>query len=185
MTCGAGDVAPGVGDFTQPEEFASATPAALRALDLLSVSDLLIGPLQAIKFPLHGPGLRVAYNGQDAVVYTNDRALPRVFVVDRQQTVSGDGAALDAVTAPGFDGRGVAITENPVPGLPQASAATAPRGATATLRTYDPEHIVIDATTPDRGLLVLTDDFYPGWKATVDGHAAPCNAWTTCSGVSR
>ncbi len=57
-------VAPGVGDFTQPEEFAGATPAALRALSLLSVSDLLVGPLQAIKFPLHGPGLHVAYRGR-------------------------------------------------------------------------------------------------------------------------
>ena len=69
-------VAPGVGDFTQPEEFAVATPASLRALSLLSVSDLLVGPLQAIKFPLHGPGLHVAYRGQDGVVYANDRAPP-------------------------------------------------------------------------------------------------------------
>ena len=81
-------VAPGVGDFTQPEEFASSTPAALRALSLLSVSDLLVGPLQAIATPLHGPGLHVAYKGKDGVVYSNSNALPRVFVVDRQRTVA-------------------------------------------------------------------------------------------------
>jgi hypothetical protein len=165
-------VAPGVGAFTQPEEFASATPAALRALDLLSVSDLIVGPLQAIKAPLHGPGLSVAYRGPDAVVYANADALPRVFVVDHQETVNGDTAALDAVTAPGFDGRGVAITETPQPGLAQAAKAPSPPGATARLVSYQAEKIVIDATTPRSGMLVLTDDYYPGWTATVDGHPA-------------
>ncbi len=165
-------VAPGVGAFTQPEEFASATPASLRALNLLSVSDLIVGPLQAVKAPLHGPGLSVAYHGRDAVVYANANALPRVFVVDHQKTVNGDSAALDAVTAPGFDGRGVAITETAQPGLAQATAASPPAGATARLASYQAEKIVVDATTPRAGLLVLTDDYYPGWTATVDGHPA-------------
>ena len=114
-------VAPGVGDFTQPEEFASATPAALRALSLLSVSDLLVGPLQAIATPLHAPGLHVAYKGKDGVVYSNSNALPRVFVVDRQRTVAGDKAELAAVTAPGFNGRGVAVTDHPLPGIQQSA----------------------------------------------------------------
>jgi hypothetical protein len=167
-------VAPGVGDFTQPEEFASSTPAALRALNLLSVSDLLIGPLQAIATPLHGPGLHVAYKGKDGVVYSNSRALPRVFVVDRQSTVAGDQAALAAVTAPGFDGRDVAVTERAVSGIQQAGAtATAPAGAGARLASYGAQRVVIDATATDQSLLVLTDTVYPGWTATVDGKTAP------------
>jgi hypothetical protein len=165
-------VAPGVGALTEPEEFASATPASLRALDLLSVSDLLIGPLQAIRLPLHGPGLSVAYRGSDGVVYANADALPRVFVVDGQQTVAGDAAALDAVTAPAFDRRGVAVTEAPIGGLPQAAGGPPPAGATARLTRYGAKHVVIRATTGRRSLVVLTDDFYPGWTATVDGHPA-------------
>lgn len=159
-------------NFTQPEQFASATPAALRALDLLSVSDLVVGPEQAIKLNLHGPGLRVAYKGKDAVVYSNARALPRVFVVDHQETVRSDPAALATVTAPSFDGRGVAVTDAPLPGLPQARTARPPLGATARFASYGAERIVIDASAPDRSLLVLTDDSYPGWTVTVDGHPA-------------
>ena len=165
------DVAPGVGDFTQPEEFAGATPAALRALSLLSVSDLMIGPPQQIRFPLHGPGLSIAYKGPDAVVYRNANALPRVFLVDHQRTVGGDAAALSAVTAPGFDGRGVAVTESRVPGLAQAASAPAPAGATARLTAYSGQRAVIHAHATTRSLLVLTDDFYPGWSATVDGRS--------------
>jgi hypothetical protein len=167
-------VAPGVGDFTQPEEFASATPAALRALSLLSVSDLLVGPLQAVKFPLHGPGLSVAYRGRDGVVYANRRALPRVFVVDTQHTLTGDSAQLAAVTAPGFDGRGVAVTESALPGLPEAARA-APADGSARLASYEAKRVVIDATATKPSLVVLTDTFYPGWTATVDGRSVPIN----------
>ena len=164
-------VAPGVGAFTQPEEFASATPAALRALDLLSVSDLLVGPVQAALVPLHGPGLRVVYRGKDGVVYGNSQALPRVFVVDRQHSVGSAGAALAAVTAPGFDRRGVAITESPIAGLPQATSGAPARGS-ARLVSYKAQRVVIHVTAAQRSLVVLTDNYYPGWKATVDGHSA-------------
>jgi hypothetical protein len=167
-------VAPGVGDFTQPEEFAGATPAALRALSLLSVSDLLVGPLQATAFPLQGPGLSVAYRGPDGVVYANHRALPRVFVVDAQHTVSDESGQLAAVTAPGFDGRGVAVTETPLPGLRQAAQA-APAAATAHLSSYQAKRVVITATASKPSLVVLTDTFFPGWSATLDGKSVPIN----------
>ncbi len=162
-------VAPGVGDFTQPEEFAGATPASVRALGLLSVSDLLQGPLQAIRQPLTGLGLRVAYHGSDGVVYANDRALPRVLLVSGQQTVASSSRALEAVTAPGFDGRQLAITETAVPGLRQGPGAPA---GSARLLVDDGERVRIDATAARRSLLILTDTWFPGWKVTVDGRSA-------------
>lgn len=165
-------VAPGVGDFTQPEEFAAGTPAAIHALGLLSVSDLLQGPLQAIKSPLASPGLHVAYRGQDGVVYANDRALPRAFIVGAQQRVASDQQALHAVTAPGFDGRRLAVTEGPIAGLPGSAAAGAPLPGTARLVSDAAQRVRIDATASGPGLLVLTDTWFPGWKVTVDGRPA-------------
>jgi hypothetical protein len=162
-------VAPRATDFTQPEQFTERSPAAIRALGLLSVSDLIAGPREP---PPRGPGLRVAYRGRDAVVYSNARALPRVLLVDRQRTVNGDDAALTAVTAPGFDGRRVAITRRAVPGLPQATPGSPPAGGSARLVSYGRERVTIEASTPRRSMLVLTDVFYPGWKATVDGGSA-------------
>jgi uncharacterized membrane protein YfhO len=63
----------------------------------------------------------------------------------------------------------VAITEKRLPDLPDAGSAT----GTARIATYEPERVVVRATSSARGLLVLDDNWFPGWKAKVDGRPAP------------
>ena len=46
-------------------------------------------------------------------------------------------------------------------------------GGTARFVRDDPEHVVIDVDAPARGFLVLADQYYPGWRATVNGAAVP------------
>ena len=35
---------------------------------------------------------------------------------------------------------------------------------------YSANKIVLNVETSKRGLLVLTDNYYPGWNATIDGN---------------
>jgi hypothetical protein len=156
--------------ISQPTERANDTEASIRALNLLSVTDLMVSPGEP---PLRRPGLRVAYRGPDAVVYRNADALPRVFVVSRQHTVDTEREALVAATAPGFDGRRVAVTERSLPGLPQDDGGDSAAAGSARLVSYEPERVVARASASRAGLLVLTDLHYPGWKATVDGRDVP------------
>jgi Bacterial membrane protein YfhO len=157
--------------IAQPTERADDSPASIRALGLLSVTDLIVSPGEP---PLRRPGLEVAYSGRDAVVYRNANALPRVLLVGRQHTVEGEKAALAAATAPGFDGRRAAVTERALPGLPQDDGNGAARSpGSARLESYEPERVVATASAPRRSLLVLTDLHYPGWKASVDDRAVP------------
>src|SRR5206468_3521186 len=81
---------------------ALATPAALRGMSLLSVADLIQDPEDP---PSRLPGLKLAYSGPDARVYRNANALPRAFLVDRQQVTQGADAALTAIRNPHFDAR--------------------------------------------------------------------------------
>ena len=154
------------GDLVPPTGRAEPTVRSLRALSLLSVTDVIQDPSDP---PSRLPGLRVAYSGPDARIYRNVRAVPRAFLVGGQRPVDGEDAALAATIAPGFDARRVAITEEPVPGLPRRAAA--PTG-TARVTRYDREDVTVAVSARARSLLVLTDVHYPGWKATVDGRPA-------------
>jgi hypothetical protein len=114
--------------------------------------------------------LRLVYDGPDARVYRVAGALPRVFVVGAQRVVGGGDAALDAVTAAGFDGRRVAVTERRVSGVPSGSGGV---GGVARVVSYEPERVVVRARAGGPGLLVLGDNYFPGWKAEVDGRSVP------------
>jgi hypothetical protein len=151
-------------------ESAGTSPAALKALGLLGVHHLL---QQRRDQPLRG--FRAVYDGPDARVYANPAALPRAFVVDREIVADGADAARDAITARGFRPRSAVVTERPIPGLADggagAGAAGRPPGV-ARISDYEDERVEVRTRTTRPGLLVLTDSFYPGWKATVDGRDA-------------
>jgi hypothetical protein len=139
--------------FTLPSTMASASPGALRALGLLGVSRVMSD--RALP-------LREVYRGEDALVYANPAAVPRAFVVG-SETVTDD--QLGAVTAPGFDPRATAVVSAPL-GLRGS-------GGTARIVADEDERVVVRATAEDRGLLVLADTWFPGWRAKVDGRGAP------------
>jgi hypothetical protein len=146
---------------------APAEPRALRVLGLLGVTDLFQNrgdpPLSR---------LELAYTGPDARIYRNPSALPRAFLVDRQQVVDGGDAALDRVVSPGFRPRSVAVTESRIDGLSERAAGSGTPGD-ARIANYEAEHVAVDTAATRRALLVLTDNWFPGWKATVDGKDAP------------
>jgi hypothetical protein len=152
---------------------AAARPRALRALGLFGVTHLLQNRRDR---PLRDPDIRLAYAGRDGRIYSNPYALPRAFLVDRQEVVRDDSVALATITSRGFSPRSVAVTEQRVPGLPDASAQAGDRpdrpAGRARMVSYERERVVVETASARRNLLVLTDTYFPGWEATVDGSQA-------------
>jgi len=145
--------------FAPPTLLASTTDAALRALGLLGVSQIVQPPEDK---PL--ANLRTVYDGPDARIYANPHAMPRAWVVGAQSVVPGDDAQLAAISDPAFDPRRVAITTQRLPGLTGG-------GGKAQITRYDPDRVELRASGP--GLAVLSDVDFPGWHATVDGRDVP------------
>jgi len=70
--------------------FLVTAPVASAVFDLLGIRYLMLAP----GAPSPAPHLVRDYDGPDATVYRNDRALPRAFLVSRARTCLDDAAAL-------------------------------------------------------------------------------------------
>ena len=110
--------------------------------------------------------------GLRASVYRNERALPRAFVVDRSRVVTGN-AARRLLRDGGIDYRREVLLESELGAgdRPEASASATP-GDVRILR-YRDERVDLETEAPGRRLLVLTDAWFPGWTATIDGRDVP------------
>jgi hypothetical protein len=150
---------PEEGEFTVPTMRIRADEGALRALGLFGVTDIVQPPAEPAV-----PGWEVSYEGEDARLYANPHALPRTWVVGRQQVVAGEEAALDAILDPSFDARRTAIVERPVDVLSGQGEAEIVR--------YEADRVELSASTDGRALVVLSDVHMPGWAATIDGRDA-------------
>jgi hypothetical protein len=101
-------------------------------------------------------------------IYANDEALPEAYVVHQARVIEDENARLDALRDPGLDPRSEVVLSRspPVDFRPGANKAT---GEQPSLSRRGPDRILIEAELAAPGYLVLTDTYYPGWRATVDG----------------
>jgi hypothetical protein len=97
--------------------------------------------------------------------YKNPDAYPRAFVVPHAKQLPDPSDVSSALSAADFS-RTVWLADY-VPGSTEESPEGAFRPAEITERRPNSVRIVVDCGTP--GYLVLTDNWYPGWTATVDG----------------
>ena len=79
--------------------------------------------------------------------------------------MADDATALAAMQSDSFNPRAIAYLAEPPPFAPIPNAAL----ITPTVEPRDPEHQSISIQTPTDGLLMLSEVYYPGWQATVDG----------------
>jgi len=114
-------------------------------------------------------GLEEVFAGSRSAVYRNPAALPRAFLVGRVQVLQG-AAARERVLSEDFEPRQLAIVASPLPAGSQPQ-----EGVQGSVRWQEraPERLRLSVTADRPAFLVLTDNYYPAWKARVDGREVP------------
>jgi hypothetical protein len=139
----------------------------------ISLIDARTGTSQALVTAPDNAFRRV--HSGDVKIYENQDLLDRAYVVPAAaaQFVPGRAAALAALRNPAFDPRRTVVIEAAGPAQTDNPISPPDTAGTAEITAYAPEQVVISATLPGPGYLVLSDANYPGWRAWVDGEPAP------------
>ncbi len=122
-----------------------------------------------IRAYLSQPRFELARAGQKYSVYRNKDVLPRAFIAPGYQIVTNKEELLGMLLRPDVNpARTVLLYKDPgfVPG-----PDTVP--GTAQVTSYDCNRITISASMTAAGLLVLSENLHPDWKAYIDGKPVP------------
>lgn len=140
-----------------------------KAIDLLSTKYIITLKTQNKNWiqknhPTWIKQLELVYSDNHVNIFRNSNALPRTFIVDHYQIANTYGKAQEIAMKPEFNIKNTAVLEKNIdPRISQVQLI-----AHAAIMSYQPNKVIINAKTNKIALLILTDTYYPGWKATID-----------------
>jgi len=144
-------------------------------LDLLNARYIIV---PAERPPENQPGLQrvlrtkhpTVYEDGQTKVLENQGALPRAWIVHSARQVRSKEEALDLLSVGQVDPKETALLEEEPPRMSQPDDPSADR---ASVTEYGVNRIELETAAGAPGLLVLSEVYYPAWKAYVDGEPTP------------
>ena len=129
----------------------------------------------------HPPGdssLVPVFDGDPTLdIYLNTNAQPRIHLIYRSQIVNGGAEAFGALHAPQFDPATAVVLDAssalPAPAVLDGTGAQAAGPRNLFYTGYAPEDQTVVVQTPAPAYLVLSEVWYPGWRAWIDGVEVP------------
>ena len=111
-------------------------------------------------------GLVPVASDRSALLYRNEGALPFFYLAGDFLVIDEESAIIDKLREPGFDPGKTVILESEPPTEPTASAE-----GHVSLIEFDERNgkLVLLTETPTSQILVISQNFFPHWSATVNG----------------
>jgi hypothetical protein len=133
-------------------------------VDLLNVRYIVTRAEDISRFAAF-PKFRHVASPPGSELFENTGALPRFFLVHQARIVASLQEARDLISRNEVDLRRTALVD--------AAVALAPNGGGDEVNTlhYGPDAIELSTRASSPALLVLSETYYPGWKAWVDGRS--------------
>ncbi len=100
-------------------------------------------------------------------IYLNTKALPRAILVHRAVAVADQESAFIRIQEPSFDPASSVVVEGGEP----LDVSTEGEVGSLDIIAYRPNAIHLTTRTSAEAYLVLSEVYYPGWRAYVDGRA--------------
>jgi hypothetical protein len=155
-------------------QFFQLSPWTYRALQLYGANYYIarkpVDPRQVLVFSSASTGLNI---------YNDPGVQPRTWAVHHLTTVHADEEFGALLNSPTFDLTQVATLKGTTPPLETCATADDVR---LVARSWF--HSTIESTLGCRGMVILNDNAYPGWYASLDGRSAPIYlAYGTFRGV--
>jgi hypothetical protein len=146
-------------------------------LDLLNARYIIVpahpspeDPASSQRFKQFESTHPTVYEDDQTKVLENQQALPRAWIVHSARQVGSGKEALDLLSSGEVNPKETALLEEePSQQMSQPDDASAEQAEVA---EYEANRIKLHTSTQAPGLLMLSEVYYPSWKAYVDGQPA-------------
>mgnify|MGYP001561407976 CR=1 FL=1 len=129
-----------------------------RLLNLLSISHLIFKKEEIKK---HG---KIVWENNKSYIIENRNALPRAYLAKKIEVIKPQEKILETLFDPKFDiNSTVILEENPSPIFSSNQIKNS-----ANIDKYSENYVNLNINSSSNSMLVLTDNYYPGWKAYID-----------------